>query len=176
MASTKPLYHMHMRIKEWMKDWVDYPNATGSHYYMGGVYEKCWGPSSNVKRMNATWPTFKTIHICVGCQLIICFYIKPLQARSHKAIVPSQTIINISFWGCKNNWMSFYSFHESVALSMSSSYKHIQSRLLYHCDHTRTYGVLFPAQVYTGLHHPLSHRCLFFLFFFLVLFCFFKNF
>lgn len=99
MASTSILQHMHMRIKEGVKNGVHQPNATGPYYCMRGVYEKCWGLLSDAKRMNVTWPRFRTMHICVGRELIIRFYFKLLRSHPHCNYTP-QIFINISFWRC----------------------------------------------------------------------------
>lgn len=48
------------------------------------VYEKCWGLLSDAKRMNVTWPRFRTVHICVGRQLILSFYLKLLRSHPHR--------------------------------------------------------------------------------------------
>lgn len=49
--------------------------------------------------MNVTWPSFRTMHICVGRELIISFYLKLLRPHPHSNYTP-QTFINISFWRC----------------------------------------------------------------------------
>lgn len=42
-----------------------------------------------------TRPPSNTMHICVGCQEIIGFYLKPWKSHAHT--VALQTFINISF-------------------------------------------------------------------------------
>lgn len=48
------------------------------------VYEKCWGLLSDAKRMNVTWPRFRTVHICVRRQLMLSFYLKLLRSHLHR--------------------------------------------------------------------------------------------
>lgn len=49
------------------------------------------------QRLDVTWPPSNTMHICVGCQEIIGFYLKPWKSHAHTTTVALQTFINISF-------------------------------------------------------------------------------
>lgn len=81
---------MHMRRKDRVKNGVHYHNATGPHHYTGGLYEKCCCLLSDAKRMNVTPPRFTTMHICVGRELIISFYLKLLQSHPHSDDTPQE--------------------------------------------------------------------------------------
>lgn len=52
------------------------------------------------QRLDVTRPPSNTMHICVGCQEIIGFYLKPWKSHAHTTTVALQTFINISFWSC----------------------------------------------------------------------------